>query len=92
MLQTVFEICGALDLDLLHQTWQVLHDKNPILRARLVKLGDQVLQVIVNDSIQWGSGYSLATYTATDKGTRVRLGDSLFRYAIVDEGDKRFFV
>lgn len=92
MLQTVFEICGALDLDLLHQTWQVLHDKNQILRTRLVKLGDQVLQVVVNDSIQWGSGYSLATYTATNKGIRVRSGDPLFRYAVVDEGDRRFFI
>ena len=58
MLQTVFEIHGRFYLDLLHQMWQVLHDKKQILRIRLVHYSLQVLQVIVNDTICWESEWS----------------------------------
>ncbi|CAD6568034.1 MAG: Non-ribosomal peptide synthetase [Alectoria sarmentosa] len=92
MIQTVFEISGAFDLDLLRQTWQVLHDKNQILRTRLVKHNDEILQVVVNDTIQWGGGCGLADYKASDIDKRVGSGDPLFRYAIVTEGDRSFFV
>lgn len=92
MLQTVFEICGAFDLDILRQTWQLLHDKNQILRTRLVKHNNQVLQVVVNDKIQWRSGDNLVVYKATEMSKRVGSGDPLFRYAIVDEGDRSFMV
>ncbi|KAM0805016.1 condensation domain-containing protein [Usnea florida] len=92
MLQTVFEIVGAFDRNLLHQVWQLLHDKNQILRTRLVEHGDQLLQVVVNDTIQWGSDYNLARYKASDMSKRVRSGDALFRYATVSEGEKDFLV
>ena len=92
MLQTVFEISGEFDLDLLRQAWQLLHDKNQILRTRLVKHNDQLLQVVVNDKIQWGSSYNLAKYKASDMSKRVGSGDPLFRYAIVREGEKSFIV
>ena len=92
LLQTVFEIRGSLDLDVLRQTWQLLHDKNHIMRTRLVKHDDQILQVVVNDSIQWESGNDLAEYKASDISKRVGSGDSLFRYAIVSEGDRTFVV
>ena len=92
MLQTVFEMIGPPDLDLLRQTLQLLHDKNQILRTRLVKHDDRILQVVVNDKIEWGSGHNLANYKASDMSKRVGSGDSLFRYAIVSEGDKSFFV
>lgn len=80
------------DPDLLRQICQLLQEKNQILRTRLVKHNDQVLQVVVSDTIQWGSGYSLGKYKASDMSKRVGLGDSLFRYAIVREGDRSFFV
>lgn len=92
MLQTVFEIVGAFDRDLLRQVWQLLHDKNQILRTRLVEYGDQHLQVVINDTIQWGNDYNLARYKASDMSRRVGSGDPLFRYATVGEGEKRFLV
>ena len=95
LLQTVFEIGSELDLDRLRRTWQLLRDKNQFLRTRLVKHGDRIFQVVVNDEIHWrSSSCDLAVYTADDMSTRVRSGDPLFRYAIVDEecGGKKFFV
>ena len=92
MLQTVFEIVGAFDRDLLQQVWRLLHDKNQILRTRLVEHGDQLLQVVVNDTIQWGNDYNLASYKASDMSKRVSSGDALFRYATVSEGEKNFLV
>ena len=92
MLQTVFEIVGAFDRDLLRRVWQLLHDKNQILRTRLVKHGDRLLQVIVNDTIQWGNDYSLARYKASDMSKRVGSGDALFRYATVSDGERNFLV
>ena len=92
MLQTVFEIVGAFDRDLLRQVWQLLHDTNQILRTRLVEHGDQLLQVVVNDTIQWGKDYNLARYKASDMSKRVGSGDPLFRYATVSEGEKNFLV
>lgn len=92
MLQTVFEIRGTLYLDLLRQTWQLLQNKNQILRTMLVKHDDQLLQIVVNDTIQWERAYNLADYKASDISKRVGLGDPLFRYIIVSEGNRSFFV
>lgn len=92
MLQTVFEIVGAFDRDLLRQVWQMLHDKNQILRTRLVEHGGQLLQVVVNDTIHWGDDCNLARYKASDMSKRVGSGGALFRYATVSEGEKNFLV
>ena len=92
MLQTVFEIVGAFDRDLLRQVWQLLHDKNQILRTRLVEHGDQLLQIVVNDTIQWDNDYNLDRYKASDMSKRVGSGDALFRYATVSEGERNFLV
>ncbi len=92
MLQMVYELRGALDPDLLRQTWQLLHDKNQILRTRLVKHDDRILQVVVNDKIHWASGHDVAKYKASDMSKRVGSGDPLFRYAIVSEGNRSFFI
>ena len=90
--QIVLETDGAFDLDLLRQVWQHLHDKNHILRTRLVNRHDRILQVVVNDNIQWGIGHDLAQYKVSDMSRRIGSGDSLFRYAIVNEGDRVFVV
>ena len=90
--QIVFEVRGAFDLDLLRQVWQSLHEKNQILRTRLVKLKNRVLQVVVNDKIHWGSGCNLAKYKASNMSERIGSGDPLFRYAIVNEEDRVFVV
>ncbi len=92
MLQMVFELSDALDLELLRQTWQLLHDKNQILRTRLVKHHDRILQVVVNEKIHWGSGHDVGRYKAYDMSKRVGSGDPLFRYAIVSEDNRSFFV
>ena len=92
MLQTVFEIVGAFDRDLLRQVWQLLHDKNRILRTRLVEHGGQLHQVVVNDTIQWGNDDNLPRYKASDMSKRVGSGDPLFRYATVSEGERNFLV
>ena len=92
MLQTMFEIVGAFDRDLLRQVWQLLHDKNQILRTRLVKHDDQLFQVVVNDTIQWGNDYNLARYQASEMNKRVGSGDPLFRYATVSDGGRNFLV
>lgn len=61
-LNTVFEIGGTFKLCLLRQTWRLLQDRNQILRTRLVEYEDQVLQVVVNEAIQWDRVYNLAGY------------------------------
>ncbi|UKZ76914.1 Nonribosomal peptide synthetase 4 [Trichoderma virens FT-333] len=75
--------------------WESVVDATPILRTRLAQLQDPGLQqVVLKEKISWKHSTDLDQYLVDDRALRMDLGQSLARYAIVDNsGDgKRYMV
>lgn len=84
-----------LSLDAFKQAWEVVFAAYPILRTRVAQLQDPGLQqVVLKQGIAWRHSTSLSQYLEDDRNERMDLGQSLARYAIVDDASdgKRYFV
>lgn len=92
MLQWVFQVCGQLDRVHLIEAWDRLQKKHQILRTRLVKIDDSVLQVVLQSDMEWQESEDLAQYKGKSLSQPVESGQPLFRYAIITEGDASCFV
>lgn len=93
--QRIACIPSDLSLDAFKQAWEVVFAAYPILRTRVAQLQDPGLQqVVLKQGIDWRHSNSLSQYLVDDRNERMDLGQSLARYAIVDDaGDgKRYFV
>lgn len=98
--QRVACVPSHLSTDALKQAWEAVVAATPILRTRVAQLQDPGLQQVVlkQQGIQWRHAADLAQYLEADRNERMGLGQSLSRYAIVDEstggggGGKRYMV
>lgn len=84
-----------LSLDAFKQAWEAVFAANPILRTRVAQLQDPGLQqVVLKQAIDWRHSTSLSQYLENDRNERMDLGQSLARYAIVDDAvdGKRYMV
>lgn len=84
--QRVACIPPHIGLDTWKHAWEEVVASTPILRSRLVQLGDHasIGQVVLNEAIQWKhSDAELDQYLEQDKNDKMNLGQSLARYAIV---------
>ncbi len=93
MPQNVFQMHGPAKKDLIREVFEVIRQKNQILRTRIVKHNDAVYQVVVKDTAQWYEGTSLSEYQnhVYSKDGWVKYGDPLFRYAFIQEGQDLYF-
>ena len=92
LLQWVFQICGELDQNLLMEAWDRLHKKHQIMRTRIVQIGNDHLQVVLQSDIEWQEGKDLAEHKRKSLGQPVESGQPLFRFAIITEEDISYFV
>ncbi|RAH46727.1 nonribosomal peptide synthase SidD [Aspergillus brunneoviolaceus CBS 621.78] len=84
--QRVARIPSHIDLDAWKKAWEEAVAAKPILRTRLVQLQDPGLQqVVLKENITWKHAIDLAQYLENDREERMNLGESLARYAIVDD-------
>ncbi|PYI35680.1 nonribosomal peptide synthase SidD [Aspergillus indologenus CBS 114.80] len=84
--QRVARIPSHIDLDAWKKAWEEAVAAKPILRTRLVQLQDPGLQqVVLKENITWKHATDLAQYLENDREERMNLGESLARYAIVDD-------
>lgn len=93
--QRVACIPSHLSLDAYKQAWEAVFAANPILRTRVAQLQDPGLQqVVLKQRIEWRHSTDLARYLEGDRNERMDLGQSLARYAIVDDASdgKRYMV
>ncbi|KAI9650511.1 Nonribosomal peptide synthetase 4 [Ciborinia camelliae] len=93
--QRVTCIPSHIDLNVWKQSWEKVVAAIPILRTRVVQLQQPGLQqVILKEGISWRSSTDLARYLENDRNERMNLGQSLARYAIVNQpaDDKRYMV
>lgn len=93
--QRIACVPSHLSLDAFKQAWEAVFAANPILRTRVAQLQDPGLQqVVLKQGIDWRHSTSLARYLEDDRNERMDLGQSLARYAIVDDASdgKRYMV
>ncbi|KAF6220740.1 hypothetical protein HO133_003173 [Letharia lupina] len=93
MLQYVFQIHGPASKDLIREVFDVIRQKNQILRTRLVQHKGALYQVVVKDNAEWYEGTNLSEYrnSVFSQDGWVLYGDPLFRYAFIEEGRDLYF-
>lgn len=90
--QRVAKIPAHISVDKMKAAWEAMMAASPILRTRVVQIGDNLLQVIIDEGIVWKAASALSEYLATDKQIRMEVGDSLARFALVTEPDATYLV
>ncbi len=93
VLRDMYELPSDVPVEKFTATWDVAARENPILRTRLVFIpGLGTCQVVVNEQIPWHHGRNLDDYLAEDRNNAMDYGTPLARFAIVDDGHRKFFV
>ncbi|KAF2102365.1 nonribosomal siderophore peptide synthase Sid2 [Rhizodiscina lignyota] len=93
--QRVACIPSHIGLEAWKQAWEEVVAATPILRTRLAQLQEPgLLQVLVKECISWRYSTDLTQYLENDRNEKMDLGESLARYAIVDDSNdgKRYMV
>ncbi|CEJ92405.1 hypothetical protein VHEMI08060 [[Torrubiella] hemipterigena] len=90
--QRVAKVPAHISVDKMKAAWQAMMAASPILRTRVVQIGDSLLQVIIDEGIVWKAASALSDYLATDKQLRMEVGDSLARFALVTEPEATYLV
>lgn len=86
--QRVTCIPSHIDLDVWKRAWENVVAAIPILRTRVAQLQEPGLQqVILKEGISWRNSDNLEQYLESDRKERMDLGNSLARYAIVNQPD-----
>ena len=90
--QAVFELEAGSEVRG-RKTFEVLRQKSPIFRTRIVQHEMSLYQVILIDDIDWQEEtISLQTYKARESNRRIGYGDPTSRYAIIHDDGKIYFV
>ena len=87
----VFECIQKLDRDqkdFLITAFEAVRFDNRLLRTRLVQYEETVFQVVLGDRAEWTEGVHSSLYRDYNSVVRMNYGDPLFRYAVLEDGDK----
>ncbi|KAL6810532.1 acetyl-CoA synthetase-like protein [Trichoderma camerunense] len=92
--QRVACIPPNVNLEQWKKAWESVVDVSPILRTRLAQLQDPGLQqVVLKEKISWEHSTDLDQYLEDDRAIGMDLGQSLARYAIVNNnGDGKQYM
>ena len=92
LMDTVIELQRGTE-ERVRKAFEVLRQKNPALRTRIIQHGLDLYQVILNDPIHWHEEHTnVDDYMSRDLARRMSYGDSLSRYAIIREADRSFLM
>ena len=84
--QRVASIPPHIDIDTWKTAWQKVATSLPILRTHVAQLSEPGLQqVVLKENILWRQASDLQEYLTTDHAEKMQLGQSLARYAIIDD-------
>jgi acyl-CoA synthetase (AMP-forming)/AMP-acid ligase II/aryl carrier-like protein len=87
--QRVSRIPEHIDLEAWKSAWEHVVATSPILRTRLAQLKEPGLQqVVLREGITWRAATDLRRYLEDDLKERSELGQSLARYAIVEDAQE----
>jgi amino acid adenylation domain-containing protein len=93
--QRVLYIPSHIDVDAWRRTWEEVVAALPILRTRVAQLQEPGLQqVVLKEGVSWIQASNLSEYLENDRTEKMNLGESLARYAIVEDSTdgKRYMV
>ncbi|KAK1912701.1 hypothetical protein P3342_004637 [Pyrenophora teres f. teres] len=94
IMQSVLELREDVDEDAFCAAWEHVVQSTAALRTRIVQHSELgLLQVVVEEKVQWVESESLEECLKKDKAVSMGLGDPLARYALVKEpynGGKRW--
>ncbi|CAI7591434.1 unnamed protein product [Penicillium pancosmium] len=84
--QRVATIPNHISIGAWKNAWEDVVRQSPILRTRVAQLQEPGLQqVILNEEIAWKHPTDLVGYLERDRQEKMNLGESLARYAIVED-------
>lgn len=94
MIQKVLRISHNIDTKRFCTAWETVVEQLPTLRTRVFLEEERgiLLQGIINEGIHWKQASSLEEYLRSDRATPMGLGNALARYAIIEDGQARWFV
>ncbi|TQV97208.1 HC-toxin synthetase [Cordyceps javanica] len=93
VLQLVYEMDKSVQVEDFRLAWEATVCENPVLRTRICHL-EQIgyVQAVLQDEIEWRTATGLSRFLEGDAGLPMNLGDRFFRYALVADGARRYFV
>ena len=71
---------------------EAVPSENCLLRSRPVKYKGQALQVVLSDQAKWHEGHDISAYKDEAGEFRMDNGSPLFRYTLLEDKDKTYFV
>lgn len=80
--------CQNVDLAELEAVVETVRSRNPILRARMVHVRDQIYNAIVQDQAVWETSSSLSRYLSQLAGVRILYGSPQVRYGYISDQDE----
>ena len=90
-LRYIAQIDTCVDLERYKAAWEQVVSENPILRTRIVRLDEgRVLQVVVDEKIEWKNATTLDGYVEKDQSTPFDYGMPLIRFALVKDPSSGF--
>lgn len=90
LLQNIFNLDPATDVNQFKAAWESVVALVPILRTRIIQLEDMgLLQVVLDESPSWTRSDDLECYLQKTKLEPIGLGDSLSRVAIVTDSKSK---
>ncbi|CAA9959672.1 hypothetical protein PTMSG1_03087 [Pyrenophora teres f. maculata] len=95
VMQSVLSLRADVNEDAFRAAWQHIVRSTAALRTRMVQHSELgLLQVVVEEEIQWIEAEGVEEYVQKDKSAWMGLGDQLTRYAFIKEphGGRRWFV
>ncbi|KAF2146957.1 uncharacterized protein K452DRAFT_73175 [Aplosporella prunicola CBS 121167] len=92
----VVDLPTDFDIERFKAAWDAVVATHPILRTRVVHLGEAgMFQLVLKPAharIQWQRSADLGAYVARDRQEAIGFGTALVRWAIVNTGDRTHFV
>ncbi|KAG6250801.1 Glycopeptide NRPS [Claviceps purpurea] len=88
--QSVLELAPGLDLEAFRRAWGEVARGIAILRTRVMQHRGSLIQVVLDEKIDWHETTNLDLYLETDKRRLMLLNQPLVRYALVKDASGAF--
>ncbi|KAF2834041.1 acetyl-CoA synthetase-like protein [Ophiobolus disseminans] len=92
MSQQVLELAHDVDVEALKTAWETVFRAISLLRTRLVHMPIGLLQIVVEERIDWNPVVDIDTYLDDDRRRFVSTGGPLVRFGIQGSGPSRCLV
>lgn len=93
--QLVYTMADDVSLDRFQQAWSATARAHPVLRTRICQLEGELrfIQAVIDEDLLWTHSTSnLSQFLEEDANHLMKLGDRFFRYSILSDNNRRYFV